>query len=241
MSFLKLYQYAAAKADQALGLPAAPGRPEPLAEDRAPVELKDIQARILQLGTVQEIVIHAADLNPEANLGHIKIVDLRECRYDDAELVARIRVHEDQTRCWFRFVVCKELMHTFDNEDEAVFDEARFKLLLKQLETAPLAGHESPIYTSEWDAEWMALLILCPYEHRNKWKALREADEVSDMDVALQFRVPKAIIPALFGDGYEEAYQLLIAKPQADLAAAEARPDPNEAPPALKVVGGTQQ
>lgn len=228
MSFFKLYEYASAKADQALGLPTAPGRPAPMPQDRCPVEVRDLQAEIISLDVVLEIKVHAVVLNPEINLGHIKIEDRREARYDDPELYAHIRFHEDQTRCWVRFVVCKELMHTFDAENEQVFNPERFRILLQQLETPPVAGQESPVYTSEWDAEWMALLVLCPYHHRNKWKALLESGVVTEMDVATQFRIPKLVIAALISEGYDEAYDLLIVKPQAEAQAAAALADPND-------------
>lgn len=196
--------------------------------ERSPVEVRDIEAEIIALDVVLEIKVHAVVLNPEINLGHIKIEDRREIRYDDAELYAHIRFHEDQTRCWVRFVVCKELMHTFDGEDEQVFNPERFRILLQQLETHPVVGQESAAYTSEWDAEWMALLVLCPYHHRNKWKAMLEAGEVTEMDVATQFRIPKAVIVALFSDQYDEAYDLLIVKPQVEAAGGVPANDPND-------------
>jgi hypothetical protein len=228
MSFFKLYEYASAKADQALGSPDEAGLPAPLPQDRCPVEVRDLQAEIISLDVVLEIKVHAVVLDPEINLGHIKIEDRREARYDDPELYAHIRFHEDQTRCWVRFVVCKELMHTFDAEDERVFNPERFRILLQQLETPPVAGQESPVYTSEWDAEWMALLVLCPYHHRNKWKAMLEAGEVTEMDVATQFRIPKLVIAALVSEQYDEAYNLLIVKAHADAANDGGVRDPNE-------------
>lgn len=234
MSFLKLYQFAEAKADQALGSPETPGRPAVLPNDRSPVELRDVRAEIIEIGTVQEIITHAVELDPETNLGHIKIEDRRASQHDEQDKVAHIRFHEDQTRCWVRFVVCKELMHTFDGADEVVFDPARFKLLLQQLETPPVAGQESPVLTSEWDAEWMALLILCPFHHRNKWKAMLEAGEVTEMDVAVQFRIPKLVVAALFSSQYDAAYELLVTRPRAD-AANDAVPDPNDPLPAVTV------
>lgn len=224
MSFLKLYQFAEAKAAAALS--GEPARDD-LGRVLAPVGINDILEVIVDLGHIQEAEIHGVILDPLVSLGHIKLVDLREERYDDQLRVARIRFHEVQTNCWIRFVICKELMHVFDSEEEAVFDVERFKRLLREIETPPMGGDESPMYTSEHDAEWMALLVLCPKEHRDLWKIKLQDGDVDEMTVAQRFRIPKDTVLALCSDYYDEVYNRLVFEAAKAEAEAVATPDPN--------------
>lgn len=220
MSFLKLYQFAEAKAHAALeaGDPSV-----------APVAVRDIQAEIIEIGMVAEIHVDVVDLDQKISKGHIIIEDQREGLHDDPHLVAKIRVDRDLNRCWIRYVTCKELMHVFDNEEEVVSDAERFHELMEEVDSPRMGGDMSPRYISEFGAMWMALLILCPRNARNEWKGRLERGEVTPYQVALRFRIPEDVVHGLMDDYYERAYDRLIGTPlRLIAAAAAAERDPND-------------
>jgi hypothetical protein len=222
LSFLKLYQFAEQKAQTVLleGDPA-----------RVPVELKDVQAEIIDIGMVAEIEIEAVELDQSISKGHIVIEDLRASMHDDEYLVAKIRIDRELNRCWARYVACKELMHVFDSAAQAVPGPDHYRALMAEVDSPRMAGDVSQMYDSEFGAMWMALLVLCPLEARNEFKARLDGGEVTPFDVALRFRIPEAIIVGLMGDYYERAYHIFIGEPLriAELEAIEI--DPNELPP----------
>lgn len=220
MSFLKLYQFAERKAQAAL---------EAGDLARPPVEVRDIQAEIIEIGMVAEIQIDAVELDQSISKGHIVIEDLREGLHEDAHFVAKIRIDHELNRCWARYVTCKELMHVFDSPEEVVSGPERFRELMDEVDSPRMGGDISAMYISEFSAMWMALLILCPRGARNEWKARLEAGEVTPYQVALRFRIPEAVVPGLMDDYYERAYQRLIGEPLRLAAEAEAAAenDPN--------------
>lgn len=211
MSFLSLYDFAEAEAQRALEAPAEP-------QVRAPVEVEALREKVVAQGAVTSVVVHAVELDPDVSFGHIVIEDERTSPYDEQELVARIRFVRDLNRCWARFVICKELMHVYDSPDEVVNDRERFYRLLREIEARRIDA--SALVVSEFRAEWMALLILCPRVARDSFKADYSAERISPYEIALRFRIPEACVASLMGDYYEEAYETLIAGPRrAELAA----------------------
>lgn len=209
MSFLHLYKFAeelSAKRE----------------EGKAAVAVTAIRDKIIDDGFAVEITIDAVELDAEVSLGHVVVQDKREERWDDEErLHASIRFHRKQNRCWARFVCCKEMMHVFDGPDEIVDTKEKFIKLLEEIEAKPL--EQSAIFGSEYRAEWMALLVLCPKTERDKFKERLNSEEISRYDVAWHFRIPEDFVAALMSEHYDRAYQRLV------VAAAEPdRGDPND-------------
>lgn len=209
MSFLHLYKFAEAQAAQR-------------EDGNAAVSVMAVRGKIIEDGFAVEITIDAVELDAEVSLGHVVVKDKREERWDDEErLHASIRFHRKQNRCWARFVCCKEMMHVFDGPDEIVDTKEKFIKLLEEIEAKPL--ERSAVFGSEFRAEWMALLVLCPKPERDKFRELLTSDEIGRYDVAWHFRIPEDFVAALMSEHYDYAYERLITA----LAEPE-EPDPNE-------------
>lgn len=216
MSFLHLYKFAEELAASRANLPAEQGERKHL------VPVKAIEAAILDREYAVEVEIWPVDIDEDVSLGHVLITDTKQERYeDDGGLKAEIRFSRKLNTCWGRFVCCKEMMHLFDGPNEVTDTKEKFIRLLKEIEARPI--DRSAALTSEFRAEWMALLVLCPKPERDKYKALYEGNAIGRYDVAWHFRVPQEFVPALMSEYYETAHQTLIA----DLLE-PVLPDPNE-------------
>lgn len=223
MSFLHLYKFiegraVPANADALAG--AAPGR--------AHVSVEDVRNAILEREYAESIEVFAVDLDQNVSLGHVIIRDTKEERYEDeGGWAASIRIDHEQNTCWARFVCCKEMMHIFDGPDEVVDTKAKFIKLLQEIEAKP--PERSKALGSEYKAEWMALLILCPKPERDRYKDLFEQGQVSAYEVALHFRIPERFVMPLLGEFYDISYDALIRSEE------EApREDPNDEAPRLR-------
>ncbi|MAF56830.1 hypothetical protein [Ponticaulis sp.] len=111
----------------------------------------------------------------------------------------------------FNFVMTKELMHVFDNENERVGSAQSFKNLLRDAETRQAPGVElTPEFRSEYYAYWRALVILCPIEKRNELKLKVENLEASHFDVSEDFMIRTADVPAVLSDNFEAARRFFL-------------------------------
>lgn len=212
MSFLHLYKFAE---EQAANRGARPFL----------VSVSEIRQAILDRGYAVAVDVYPVELDDKVSLGHVIIRDTKEDRYDEeGGLHASVRFDRELNTCWARFVCCKEMMHLFDDADERTDSREKFEKLLREIEASPLDG--SAALESEYKAEWMALLILCPKPERDRYKAMFDANEIGPYDLALHFRIPARFVGRLLGEFYDNAYERLIVaaqEPQAE--------DPNEQPP----------
>ena len=177
--------------------------------------MRDVANRIVaHHAQIGEINFYAVELDGDISLGHMKYERDRSSPYDDEFTVANIRFDKTLNRCGRRYVSCKEMMHIFDTADEAVSSRERFIQLLNEFETLPMPKDISPMYLSELNAEWKALLILCPKRLRDKYRGGWEANEVgySDLDIALKLKIPENLIRSIMSPYYETALQQSIAQ-----------------------------
>lgn len=165
---------------------------------------------VLHHKEVGDVKFWPVTLDENVTLGYMRFEKDRSSGYGEEFLVANVRYSDTLNRCWRRFVCCKELMHVFDLEAERTNNMGRFMQLMKELETAPMAGDASPMLASEFNTQWMALAALCPLPLREKYKAAWQADEVSDYEIALKFLVPEACVKSLMSDYFETAVARLL-------------------------------
>lgn len=215
MSFLHLYKFAEELAANRGGRPFLVG-------------VSDIRQAILDRDYAVGVDVFPVELDAKVSLGHVIIRDTKEDRYDEeGGLHASVRFDRELNTCWARFVCCKEMMHLFDDEAERTDSREKFEKLLREIEASPLEG--SAALESEYKAEWMALLILCPKPERDRYKAMFEENAIGPYDIALHFRIPVRFVGRLLSEFYDNAYDRLILAEQEPEAE-----DPNELPP-LKV------
>ena len=165
---------------------------------------------------IGDVEAWACDLNEDASLAHMTYESERSSPYGEPYDVAVIRFSRTLNRCWRRAAVTKELMHVFDDSAAQASDGGRFLILLKQLEAkALLPGDESAMFHSERNAEWMALIALCPPCLREKYEADYVSNKIDDMHIAQKLKIPKMMIRALMGDYYWRALELLTGEQRA--------------------------
>jgi hypothetical protein len=174
------------------------------------VPLRDLARKIkADHSGIEEIEFWPVDLDPHISLGHMKYERGRTSPYDAPFTIATIRYDKRANRCWTRFICCKELMHVFDDDAQSVNSREKFLKLMDEWQTRPLEADLSAMFTSEVNAEWMALLILCPLRLRTKWFQQWSDKSVSDYDVALALRIPEAFVKSVMSDYYLEALETL--------------------------------
>ncbi len=159
--------------------------------------------------TVEKVEFWACDLDPAISRGHMVLELDRSSPYDDPYISASVRFDKTLNVCWSRFVCCKELMHVFDSSLEKTSNRHRFIQLMNELESNPLAVDQSPMFASERNAEWMALVCLCPIGLRNSYREKYNTGEYSEYDIALRLRIPIDYIKLLMSDRYDRNLELL--------------------------------
>jgi len=147
--------------------------------------------------------------------GHYELHGNRQSRWDDDDawvvLITYDRVYKDNDNlCYRRYVWSKELMHVFDTTDGQISDGDRFRTLLDEIEYEPPKDTRSEAYWAENSAYWKALLVLCPKVYRDEIKAKWDANELTDYEVALHFRIPEELVKSLFSAAYDLAYNAYL-------------------------------
>ena len=103
---------------------------------------------------------------------------------------------------WERFVYTKELMHAFDNPDEATDSGDDFDTLLTEL-VGPPEPSRSPQLVSEFACFWMALGTLCPESVRQDLRRSVEKGTADTYEIALQLKIPERYVLQLIQDRFK--------------------------------------
>jgi Zn-dependent peptidase ImmA (M78 family) len=119
-----------------------------------------------------------------------------------------IVIGRGMNRCWTRFVIVKELMHLFDESLEKVGNGDEFSSLLNEFTVSEV--EPSPAMRSETKGFWMALALLCPEELRQDFMKKRQRDEMSNLDIAKELKIPEQFVPSLFHPNYKAVISMLL-------------------------------
>jgi hypothetical protein len=115
-------------------------------------------------------------------------------------------------KVWQRFVFLKELMHVFDDPDEATDTGDAFERLLAEFTQPDTADQRSPQMESEIDSFWMATNVMCPQNSRAalRDRALNDPEQLPI--IAKEIGIPDSYVGYLFAPNYEEIISKIIAK-----------------------------
>jgi hypothetical protein len=102
-------------------------------------------------------------------------------------------------------------MHVFDKPEERVDTREKFRILMSELESLRMKDDMSPMFLSELEAQWMAVIVLCPPRLRDHYKPLLANKTMTEYDVALKLRIPEAVIRNTMNDYYDQAMARLLA------------------------------
>jgi hypothetical protein len=106
-----------------------------------------------------------------------------------------------------RFIYVKELMHMFDDPEEAVDSGDKFEDLLNEFGEAPSPGRSVPML-SEYGCFWMALGALCPEECRLDL-AEKRGNGLDDHQISEKLKLPVQYVPRLFESRYPDLMKCL--------------------------------
>lgn len=174
------------------------------------ISVESLRARVqVEHDVIERVDFWGCDLDDDISLGHMLLEMDRTSAYDGEFVVASIRFDRTLNTCWRRFVCCKELMHVFDGALEKTSDRVRFFRLMNELENGALAEAQSLMFKSERNAQWMALIALCPKDLREKHKRDYVAG-ATEYDIALRLRIPEGCIKALMSDEYDKSLEILL-------------------------------
>jgi hypothetical protein len=165
--------------------------------------VEDLQKHVVRTHpAVHEVEFWACTLDSTISRGHMILCLDRSSPYDDEYIVASIRYDRELENDWRRFVCCKELMHVFDISRERVDDREKFLKLMEELENAPLPAERSPMYDSERNAEWMAVLAICPQRLRDHYLGELNSGRMNPEAIAAALRIPEILIKSIMSDRY---------------------------------------
>lgn len=136
--------------------------------------------------------------------------------YKPPSTYVEISYSSELNLCWRNFTVTKEMCHAFlDDDAMCVNDPAEVMVLINSLrsdiETKELLASVEP-FKSEKLAEVLALELLCPVEERASISERRASGEldVSDMGLAIEYRIPVMYIPTIFSSDYIATIQRML-------------------------------
>lgn len=164
------------------------------------------------VGGVEDVALYPIKYDPPNGEAYIRLEDEREAQYSDEFLVASVLFCEslraDLPR--MRFVLTKELMHVFDDEEEKAGTADRFRKLLSDIQNKPLTKHASKMYLSEMECQWKAVLLLCPKVKRDTLMDDYVAKRLADFDIAQIFAIPEWLVSAVMHPYYDQVYNTLV-------------------------------
>lgn len=175
----------------------------------APVHRNSIKDKVLALSGLPTIAVAHTTLDTTVCRGLYL-----SARNSNHRIVQQMGGHviciaRGLNRCWTRFVYTKELMHVFDDPDEASDTGDDFDRQLADF-SGPSSPTRSPQFISEVKAFWMALGVLCPETTRLQLEEDRKDGKIDDYAIALRFLIPEQYVPRIFQDDYLGIMQLFL-------------------------------
>lgn len=173
-----------------------------------------VRDKALELTGIQRVRTFKADLDTKVTRGQYL-----SPRNTNHQFVIQagghvIVVARTLNRCWERFVYVKELMHLFDDLNQATDTGEAFEKLLRDF-----SGLSATDWSDQMRAEvncfWRALAILCPEKFRLEFQAEREGGRLDDYAIALRLRIPELYVPQLFRADFLEIVGRLTRTPAA--------------------------
>lgn len=175
----------------------------------APIKISDIAEWFKDNGFQDTIKIYPVDV--DYDIASAWIVRRKEhgVPYAEAKKITSIYYSKHHNECWARFLVCKELMHFFDHENNAAAnDKAKINVLIGELIDWNSFDKSAEANTTKADimARSRALLCLAPAHIIDN---LIEKDALSKKtlkEIAYFFKIPSVMVEKAFSDKYLETH-----------------------------------
>lgn len=179
-----------------------------------PVEVETIKHVVCGYSQVDAISILSFSVQTRHILGQVQFMRqaLLLPGYGEKRLEAQIYVQASLNDCWRRFVVCKEIMHCIidPQSNRLVGTIEDLKLLAEGLVNRTLAALEdNAALDSEHMAEVMAIEALFPLELRETHEDAYNEGILTDLQLALRYKVPEEVVRSAMSPAYLKAIKQL--------------------------------
>ena len=125
-----------------------------------------------------------------------------------AENEVLITLARSLNRDWRRIVYTKELMHSFDTDEEKADTAEKFELQMEDL--GDPSSEMSPQARAEIKAFWRALGVLCNADLRDQFRLAFEREEMSAAIIAARLRIPERYIRHLVRTDFQNIIDPLM-------------------------------
>ncbi|HEX5453581.1 MAG TPA: hypothetical protein VFX06_07295 [Stellaceae bacterium] len=174
-----------------------------------PYKLEDIRAAIVEVTGIDFIRFNkypdGADENLNPVRGRFRRYEGQYVPYSGNGTVVEIDYANSLNFCWTRFVVCKEICHSLEEDSTVqVSSFPEIERLIEALQSAhpvEISAAYRP-FLSERTAQICALELLCPIRDRRRMIENGSAKKYSEMQIATAFRIPVDYIKTLFDPAY---------------------------------------
>ena len=159
------------------------------------------------------VSIRTVDFNPKISRGfYLSSRNEDTVMYKGVPLGnAVVVLSEGLNYCWTRYVQLKELMHIFDDPLDSTNSDNDLETLLFGLCEDVKEGRSRQL-KSEHECLWMALALFCPEPLRVQLQQQRDAQTITDHDIAEMLKIPERVVVGLFLPGYKDNIAYLLEK-----------------------------
>lgn len=162
-----------------------------------------VRDKALSLVNIPKVSVVKTDLDTQYCRGFYLSARNMNARLVQQHGTHVIALARSLNKCWERFVFVKELMHLFDDPEQATDSGAAFDALLGDF-TGPRPPRWSPQMVSEQRCFWMALAVLCPEDERKALMVERANGKKTDYEIALRLMIPELYIQRLALPNYPD-------------------------------------
>lgn len=181
-----------------------------------PVEVEVVRAAVCSYSAVDSITIKAFKRKTKHILGQVQFWRGGPGRpYVASELGADIHVSSYLNDCWRRYVSCKEIMHcVLDQKTHTHIGNVEdLKALAETLVNRSITALETVRgFETEMGAEIMATEVLFPLELRETHLESYRAGGLTDLQLAMRYKIPEQVVRSAMAPHYIEAIQKLRTK-----------------------------
>lgn len=175
-----------------------------------PIKIDDIKAWLIEHGYQDSIEIFEVDIDIGITKGQFMQFTTRPRPYGDPDRTTYITVGADQSLCWKRLVIAKEMTHVIDSEMTHTRTIKDIQALTEELSSQMPDKLGSEANHVERIAVYRALSLLAPKDAIDKIKPRYVRGEVTPLEVATFFRIPEFYIPKLMSERYAQLYDKLL-------------------------------
>jgi hypothetical protein len=171
-----------------------------------PYKIDDIRDAITQITNVDQIRFIEYHDKDNPVVGRYKRYEVQLGVYEDFSTRVDIQYSSELNYCKKRYVMCKEMCHTFiDDVTTRVSTPDQITKLIDHLILPEISREVISAFgpfTTENLAKIAAVELLCPIDDRKRVLKLRKEKDISDSKIAIEFRVPTEIIKVAFDPKY---------------------------------------